>query len=356
MPIIATLACTAGRLRSRRWLALALLALAAPAAAIEIEQYPELDGFIESMVTRHKFERATLTRWFKEAEFRQDIIAAMERPREAKPWHEYRAIFINEERVRLGLRYWQQHEDTLARAEQKYGVPPEIVIAILGVETSYGKHKGQFSAFEALLTLTFGYPRRSAFFKRELEELLLLARELKVDPRTIDGSYAGALGIPQFMPSSYRQYAVDFDKNGRRELGTSHDDTIGSVANFLGRHGWRHGQPVAEAARADGTLHAWLGDLGTRPSVPVRQWASYGIFPQREPHVSAVIANDDERLAALIVLEGENGPVYHLGYENFYVITRYNRSKNYAMAVVELGRTMRTKRLGKDDLLQTQRE
>ena len=314
-------------------------ALATPAAALSPADHPELDTLIDALAAQHGFERKQLRRWFADAQLRPEIIAAMERPNEGLPWHSYRAIFLNDERARLGKRYWDEHERLLARAERQYGVPAEIIVAIIGVETRYGTNKGDYPALDALLTITLGYPRRAAFFRRELEELLLLARELKLDPRKIKGSYAGALGIPQFIPSSYRQYAVDFDGNRRRELVTSHADAIGSVANFLARHGWVAGQPVIDPAQVDGPLNVWLEQLGARPMLPLRQWVGHGISPQRETAHA-----DDEWLAALVVLEGEAGPLYHLGYNNFYVITRYNHSKNYAMAVHELGRMIRSLR------------
>jgi membrane-bound lytic murein transglycosylase B len=320
--------------------------LAAPAHAVSTAEHPELAGLIDALATQHRFERAAVGRWFADAKLRPEIIAAMERPREALPWHSYRPLFLNDERVRRGRRYWNEHEGLLARAERQYGVPAEIIVAIIGIETQYGANKGDYPVLDALLTLTLGYPRRAAFFRRELEEYLLLARELKLDPRMLKGSYAGAIGIPQFIPSSYRLYAVDHDHNRRRDLLHSHADAIGSVAHFLNRHGWARGEPIIDAARLDGPLNAWRAQLGTQPTLPLRHWIGHGVFPRREAGVSAVIASDDERPAALIALEGENGPLYFLGYNNFHAITRYNHSKNYAMAVHELGRMIRLQRQG----------
>ncbi|HEX7043340.1 MAG TPA: lytic murein transglycosylase B [Burkholderiales bacterium] len=313
--------------------ALALGLYAAPVRAVSPQDHPALARFIDDMVARHGFARAELERLFAAVERRPQIVAAMERPREALPWHEYRRGFVNEERARLGVRFWRENRETLARAESRYGVPAEVIVAILGVETRYGAHTGSHKVLDALVTLMLDYPRRAEFFRRELEEFLLLARELALDPLAVKGSYAGALGIPQFIASSYREYAVDFDRDGRRDLFRSRADAIGSVAHFLQRHGWAAGQPVIERVR-----------VATAPAAPtgydtvrtLREWMDEGIAPSHPPEPAAV-----ERTAALIALEGESETLYHLGYNNFYVITRYNRSQNYAMAVYELARMIR---------------
>lgn len=330
-------------MRARLLLAglLALLA-APPARAMPLAEHPEVADFVAHMRARHGFGPRALERLFARAAMRPEIIAAMERPAEALPWHEYRRRFVTEQHARQGARYWRAHARALARAEARYGVPPETVVAILGVETNYGRNTGGFLALEALATLAFGYPRRAEFFRRELEEFLLLARELGLDVLAVKGSYAGALGIPQFMPSSYRQHAVDFDGDRKRDLLGSAEDAIGSVAHFLKRHGWVAGDPIVDEIEVEGDLHAWLGDLGLKPSLTLRQLFGHGIYPRARPAAAAGSAlADDERRAAVVVLEGETGPIYLLGYDNFYAITRYNRSKRYAMAVVELGRAIR---------------
>ena len=319
--------------------------LAGPTLAIPIDDYPDVEKLIESLAKAHGFERAALRRLFADATLRPDIIAAIERPREALPWHEYRKIFITDERVRLGASYWQRHKKTLARAERDYGVPAELIVAIIGVETRYGANKGEYATIDALLTLTLGFPRRADFFRRELEEFLLLARELKIDPRKVKGSYAGALGIPQFIPSSYRRYAIDFDGDRKRDLLQNDEDAIGSVANFLRSHGWDPGKPVIDLAQIDSTLYLWPEQLGLQPGLRLREWLSHGIFPRPDP-AQAGMPLDTERPAALVLLEGETGPLYHLGYNNFYVISRYNRSKSYAMAVYELARSIRRQHEG----------
>jgi membrane-bound lytic murein transglycosylase B len=314
--------------------------LVAPAAAVTVEEYPELDAIIDGLVKQHRFDRAGLRKLLTSVTLRPDVVAAMERPREALPWYEYRRSFLSEERIKLGAKYWTDHKDVLARAHQRYGVPAELIVAIIGVETRYGANRGDHSALEALLTLALTYPRRAEFFRQELTEFLLLARELKLDPRTIKGSYAGALGIPQFMPRSYRQYGVDFDNDRKRDLLANPTDAIGSVANFLRSHGWEAGEPVIDETDIKGPLYTWPKQLGTEPVLRVREWLTYGIYPRRET-TSPLSSGDNERPAALLVLDGDARPLYYLGYNNFYVITRYNRSKNYAMAVYELSRMIR---------------
>ena len=310
------------------------LAVASPAHALDVAQYPELEAFIAEMGQRHGFSVRQLTRLFARARVRPEIIQAMERPKEALPWHEYRKLFLTEERARDGAAFWQRHARLLGRAQAEYGVPPEIIVAILGVETQYGRNRGGYPALDALTTLTLHYPPRAAFFRGELEQYLLLTRELKLDAARLQGSYAGALGMPQFIPSSWRRYAVDFDGDRRADLLGSTADIIGSVANFLKVHGWMTGAPVSDAAHTEGTLYVWLEKLGAKPSLPLRQFVRHGVSPPQH--------RDPELPAALIVLEGESGPLARIGYNNFYVITRYNRSQRYAMAVQELGDMIRS--------------
>jgi len=326
--------------RSAPFLGIILLWLVtAPARAIELEQYPELRTFIESLVAQDGFARDKVERAFARTRFRQEIIDAIERPKEALPYHEYRELFVTEQNRNRGQRFWRKHADTLRNAEQAYGVPPEVIVGILGVETSYGRNKGRYPVMDALTTLTVAYPPRAAFFQRELREYLLLTRELDVDPLKIKGSYAGAMGIAQFIPSSYRQYAVDFSGDGKRDLIGNPADAIGSVANFLRRHGWKPNAPVATDARVEGTLYTWVEKLGIRPLLSVRDLGNYGIHPAVD--TAAVVDGAEPPTAALVAVEGRAGPVYRLAYNNFYVITRYNRSSRYAMAVYELSQAVR---------------
>lgn len=313
--------------------------VAAPAPAMTTKEHPELTGFIDRMVQTHGFKRAALRQLFAKVKIRPEIVAVMDRPGEARPWHEYRRRFITPEQIRNGAQYWQTHRAALERAYARCGVPPEIVVAILGVETRYGRNTGEFPVVDALATLAFAYPRRAEFFQRELEEYLLLAREQKLNPLQPRGSYAGALGIPQFMPSSYRRYAVDFDDDRRHDLFKSSIDAIGSVAHFLQEHGWERDAPVLDEARVDDPAAPGLDALDLKPTIPVRDFVARGVYPQ--PFLFAATGEPGERLASLIALDAESGPVYRLGYANFYAITRYNRSKHYAAAVYELAQALR---------------
>lgn len=308
--------------------------LTAPCAhALDFKKHPALRAFAGDMSEKHGFSVAQLKQVFRCAVIRPDIIEAMVRPREQLPWHEYRRIFVTEDNARRGVRFWKEHAGDIARAQERYGVPPEIIVAIIGVESRYGRSQGAYPVLDALSTLALEYPPRAEFFRKELEEFLLLAREIGVDPCRVKGSYAGAMGLPQFIPSSYRRLAVDFDGDGKRDLLDSTADAIGSVAHYLHDHGWEAGAPVTDDARLEGKLYFWIEKLGLKPALTVRQLAEYGIFPRQR--------DDPEQRAALIPLEGEYGPFHRLGYGNFYVITRYNHSKRYAMTVVELGEMIR---------------
>lgn len=312
---------------------LAMLTAAPGAQALEFRKYPALQSFTAEMAEKHGFSAKQLRRVFRCATIRPDIIEAMERPRELLPWHEYRKIFVTEDSAKRGARFWKEHAQDISRAQERYGVSPEIIVAIIGVETRYGRNPGNYPILDALTTLTLEYPSRAAFFREELAEFLLLARELDIDPCRVKGSYAGAMGLPQFMPSNYRRLAVDFDGDGKRNLLDNPVDAIGSVAHYLRNNGWETGAPLTDEARLEGTLYFWVEKLGLKPALSVRQLAGYGVFPRRR--------DNPEQRAALISLEGEYGPVYRLGYNNFYVITRYNHNKRYAMAVVELGEMIR---------------
>lgn len=310
-----------------------MLAAAPGAQALEFRKYPALQSFTAEMAEKHGFSAKQLRRVFRCATIRPDIIEAMERPKELLPWHEYRKIFVTEDSAKRGARFWKEHAQDISRAQEQYGVSPEIIVAIIGVETRYGRNPGNYPILDALATLTLEYPSRAAFFREELAEFLLLAREIDIDPCRVKGSYAGAMGLPQFMPSNYRRLAVDFDGDGKRDLLDNPADAIGSVAHYLRNNGWETGAPLTDEARLEGTLYFWVEKLGLKPALSVRQLAGYGVFPRRR--------DNPEQRAALISLEGEYGPVYRLGYNNFYVITRYNHNKRYAMAVVELGELIR---------------
>ncbi len=296
-------------------------------AGANTAQRQDVQAFIERIANSHNFERAELKRLFQQIEIQPEIIDAMNRPYEAKPWYQYRPIFVTRARMEEGAEFLRRHRGVLQRAESKYGVPAEIITAILGVETRYGRHRGKYRVADSLATLGFDYPRRSEFFLKELEEFLLLSREERFDPLAVTGSYAGAMGKPQFISSSYRHYAVDFDGDGIRDLIDNSADAIGSVANYLARHGWQRNQPVAVPVQPGENAPTEMGRL-KKPDVPVKQWRQRGYTPE---HTVA-----DDLNADLIVLENENGPEYWLGLRNFYAITRYNHSELYAMAVYQL--------------------
>lgn len=305
-----------------------------PRQVAAINLRPDVRSFIDEMSVRHGFDPDRLAGLFSQIRMRDDIIARITRPAEkAKPWHAYRAIFLDQQRIDGGAEFWRTHAADLARAERTYGVPPEIVTAIIGVETRYGRITGKDGVLEALATLAFDYPRRADFFRGELENYLLLTREERIDPLSLQGSYAGAMGIAQFMPSSYRAYAVDFNGDGHRDLWRDPVDAIGSVANYLGEHGWRRGLPIARPAAVQGTAYRAVLDQGLKPQLSLRELDRYGVQPQTpmEPSLEAI----------LLELEGRWGPQYWLGFDNFYVITRYNHSPLYAMAVYELAQAIR---------------
>ncbi|HHM05704.1 MAG TPA: lytic murein transglycosylase B [Gammaproteobacteria bacterium] len=309
-----------------------LIAVPGPAQA-DLTERAEVRAFITDMVTRHHFEENMLRHLFAQVSVRDSIIKAITRPAEAKPWYEYRQIFVRPARIRGGVDFWNKHAADLERAEQVYGVPPEVVTAIIGVETRYGRQTGGYRVMDALATLGFDYPPRGDFFRRELEHYLLLTREEGIDPMSLKGSYAGAMGMGQFIASSFRAYAVDFDDDGKRDLWHSVSDAIGSVAHYLSRHGWVRGGPVATRANASGKAAAALVAQGIEPRRPLAEFTARGIKPQADW--------PDTELAALIELEQKDGPEYWLAANNFYVITRYNHSQLYAMAVYQLAQAIR---------------
>lgn len=296
---------------------------------------PGLRDFINDMVRKHDFSVAELDALFSQAEPRPDIIDAITRPAEGKPWYEYRTIFVNDARIDGGVEFWRTHADALTRAHSTYGVPPEIISAIIGVETRYGKNTGSYRVLDALSTLAFDYPARAKFFRGELENYLLLTRDEGIDPLSLKGSYAGAMGLPQFIPSSYRHYAVDFDNDGQRDLWANPVDAIGSVANYFSEHGWQSDAVVVLPAQVSGDNYAALADEGLKPERSLREFERQGVS------VSGDAPADQP--AALLEFEGEAGMEYWLGFQNFYVITRYNRSPLYAMAVYQLSNEIRAR-------------
>ncbi len=285
--------------------------------------------FADEMQTRHGFDPAWVADLLADAVVERSILDAIARPAEkAKPWHEYRKIFVNDTRVERGAAFWREHADTLERVAADCGVPVEMLVAILGVETNYGRLTGRYRVLDSLNTLAFHYPPRSRFFRSELEQFLLLARERDIDPRAALGSYAGAMGAPQFISSSYRRYAVDGDGDGRVDLWDSWPDVIASVANYFRTHGWRPGQPVVARAQLDDPATAPVRD-STALSDSVKSLRSAGV------RFDATVPADTA--AMLFALDGADGNEYWVGYQNFYTITRYNRSRMYALAAHQLG-------------------
>jgi len=314
------------RLLLALWAVLAASA-AAPAAALD-GQRAEVRAFVGEMAARHGFAPEEVARVLDAAESRPSILAAMSKPAEkAKPWHEYRALFLTERRIARGAETARLQAGALAPAAAR-GVPAEVLLAITGVETFYGENTGRHRVIDALATLAFDYPRRSGFFRGELEQFLLMSREESLDPLVPMGSYAGAMGIPQFMPSSFRAYAVDGDADGRRNLWASWGDVFASVANYLQRHGWRSGEPVmgpadASVANLEGLEFGQLGLTETVGSLRARGVRFETALPAEAP-------------AVLLRLAGRDGPEYRVGFTNFHAITRYNRSQLYASAVSDL--------------------
>ncbi len=314
-------------------LLLLCLALPLPALGRPAPDPKLLQNFIDEMVQEHAFDKDELERLFTGVKLHQSILDAISRPAESKPWKEYRPIFLTADRRDAGVRFWREHADLLARAREKYGVPEEIIVAIIGVETRYGRHAGRFRVLDALATLAFAYPPRSAFFRKELKEYLLMTREEQLPPDRQLGSYAGAMGMPQFMPSSFRHYAVDFDGDGRRDLWNNPADVIGSVANYFYRHHWHPGEPVAHRVRVHGTRWRELIDGRLKPTRSQDELLTLGVVlpPNLPPHLKG----------ALIELEGADGPEHWVTWHNFYVISRYNRSALYSMAVYQLSQEIR---------------
>lgn len=304
----------------------AWLGTATPALSSFLDK-PGVREFIDEMAARDGFNAAELRGLFDDVQRQEDALEAIAQPAESLPWHRYRPIFVTDARAQAGAEFLRTHADTLARAEAEFGVPPEIVTAIIGVETFYGRHKGGYPVLDTLATLAFAYPPRGDFFRSELEQFLVLARAEGLDPRSVNGSYAGAMGMPQFISSSYRHYAIDFDGDGQRNLWDSTADVIGSVASYLERHGWQTGEPIA--ARVDeGGNPAELVRDGLEPTVTPDQLRRAGIAVSPWPA--------EGQKVSVVQLEGSESGEYWVGWPNFYTITRYNHSALYAMAVFQL--------------------
>ncbi len=297
--------------------------------------HPGQAEFVAEVVAQHGLDAARVESLLAQSQRQQGILDAISRPAEAKPWHQYRPIFMTEDRIAQGVTFWNEHAELLARIEKEYGVEAEYVVAIVGVETKYGQILGRWKVLDALSTLAFHYPPRAAFFRRELGEFMALEREERVDAEAVMGSYAGAMGVGQFMPSSWRAYAVDFDGDERRDLWDSRPDALASVANYLKRHGWTHGQPVALPTRLAADAKA-VAKPELKPALVL------GDLRQRGYAMAPDI--DDKLLVTVQEYQLEDGSELWLGFNNFYAITRYNRSPLYALAVHQLAQAIRERR------------
>lgn len=303
-------------------------AAARPAAALNTHR-ADVAGFIDEVAARDSISKRQLRKLLKAANSQPSIIDAMDRPAEkAKPWYQYRPIFLTEKRIREGTDFWLAHRQELDQASIKSGVAPEYLAAIVGVETYYGRLTGTYRVLDALATLSFDYPARAKFFRDELEQFILLTRERGLDPLTVKGSYAGAMGAPQFMPSNYRRYAVDADGDGRVDLWNNWSDVCASVGNYLKEHGWNAGEPVLSEAAVEADK---VADLDGRKLI-----LADTIESLKAKGVSFDNSLPPEAPALLIAADESDGVHWRVGYNNFYVITRYNHSALYAMAVYEL--------------------
>ena len=304
--------------------------------ALELNNHPELKSIANNLVKDGIYTTAELDKIFAKVELRTSVVKAFKRPAEKLTWKKYRGLFISDKVIRNGVKFWDEHQELLSRAAKEYGVPEEIIVAILGVETRFGTNKGKNGVLNSLSTLSLQYERRKEFFQSELESFLKLAKAEQLDPLNTVGSYAGAMGIPQFIASSYQAYAVDFNGDGKRDLINSYADAIGSVANYFSKHGWKAGDPVK----------ANVSKINTKQFESFKQAGKTAQFKLANIKNSGVVTADvfsDELAADIIKLDGSQGTEYQVVFDNFYVIKRYNQSNLYAMAVAELSVAIKNK-------------
>ncbi len=306
------------------------------AQAVDFTRYPALVALVDTMVGEDQYPRADLEAVLAGAVISQSVLRSISHPSEALPWPRYRDLFINQQRVSQGVMFWDAHEALLLRAQAAFGVPPAVVVALLGIETHYGTRLGDIRTLDALLTLTAEYPRRSGFFGKELRAFLNTARAEGIAPDSVFGSYAGAMGIPQFMPSSFAAYAVDFNANGRRDLVAEIADAVGSVGNYLQVHGWSAGQDIIIELHGElPPAAAALVKKRAKPTLSVAQLSAAGVDFD---------ASGIEGKVALLQLQELEGARPFIGLKNFAAIARYNPSINYAMAVTELSQAISAQR------------
>lgn len=297
---------------------------------------PDVKAFIANVTSQDHLDPHWLEQTLNAAQRNDAVIAAITRPYESKPWYEYRALFLTDARIAGGVQFWNTHAALLAHAEETYHVPASMIVAIIGIETNYGRQHGGYRVLDSLATLGFDYPPRASFFQRELEQFLLMCHEQKLDPTTVMGSYAGAMGAPQFMPDSYRQYAVDFDGDGKRDIWNDWSDIIGSVANFFSQHGWRQNELIAVPA-------AWK-----QRTPPANLLAPSTVGALRQQGVMLSKGVNDNQDAILIGLQQPQDTDYWVGLHNFRVITDYNKSALYAMAATDLADRIAQARAAQD--------
>ncbi|PWT76692.1 MAG: lytic murein transglycosylase B [Proteobacteria bacterium] len=297
---------------------------------------PEIEQFISYMARTNGFDIRELRALFAQIQPNQGVVRAISAPSTSKPWYEFKPLFVDAGRVVGGVKFWSDNADILARASSEFGVPEAIIVALIGIETRYGKQTGGYRVIDALTTLAFDWPQRGEYFRTELEEFLLLAREQHWDPLSVRGSYAGAMGLPQFMPRSYRRHAIDYNADGHIDLWASSADVIGSVAGYLRFFGWKPGEPIAAPARVDVADPQPLLDVGLKPALTVQEWRARG--------ASGLSPVRSDLTACLFSLDLVGGPEFWFGFDNFYTLLQYNRSRNYAMAIVELAREITAER------------
>jgi len=318
-------------------LVLSLCSFSHAFAAEQVVDIPDVQKFINEMVSEHGFKQDDLESLFKQVQIKQKIIDAMSRPAEkSKAWYEYRKIFLTDKRIKQGVKFWQENSNVLKYAQKVYGVPAEIIVAIIGVETFYGRLQGSYRVMDALSTLAFKYPKRSKFFRGELKHFLLMSKDQNFDPLSKKGSYAGAMGMGQFIPSSFQSYAIDFNGDGEKNIWTNNEDAIGSVANYFKRHGWQKDQPVADQVNLSKSTTLTKKDSCRRSCKLKMSVADF-----RQKGVVGETQVDDKTAAILLWLKQKNNNEYWLGYKNFYVISRYNHSTLYSMAVYQLSQEIK---------------
>lgn len=285
-------------------------------------------AFIDKMVTIHQYNRRELVQLFQQTEYLPEVIDRINKPFEEKPWDFYKHFFINSDRIAGGVQYWHEHADTLQKVSQQYGVDPAVIVAIIGVESNYGQQPMKFPTLRTLATLSFHYPKRAVFFQHELENYLLLTREHQLPPLSLYGSYAGALGIPQFMPSNYRQYAVSYEGKPSVNLLTNHEDAIASIGHYLQNSGWQMHQPVAFPAKIKGSVKPWLISTNAKPIYSLKTLKKFGINSSSATSLS--------HRSALIAMHNTHDKEYWVTFQNFYAIMSYNPRTTYAMAIYQL--------------------